>query len=40
MSGKNVIFNYKKTNQSNFYKKKKLSEIDEIDVDRIIVSKK
>ena len=40
MSGKNVIFNYKKTNKSNFCKKKKLSEIDEIDVDRIIVSKR
>ena len=40
MSGKNIIFNDKKINKSNFYKNKKLSKIDEIDVDKILVSKK
>ena len=33
MSGKNIIFNDEKINKSNFYKNKKLSKIDEIDVD-------
>ena len=37
MSGKNIIFNDKKINKSNFYKNKKLSKIDEIDVDKILV---
>ena len=40
MSGKNIIFNDKNINKSNFYKNKKLSKIDEIDVDKILVSKK
>ena len=40
MSGKIIIFNDKKINKSNFYKNKKLSKIDEIDVDKILVSKK
>ena len=40
MSGKNIIFNDKKINKSNFYKNKKISNIDEIDVDKILVSKK
>ena len=35
MSGNNII-----TNKSSFYKNKKLSKIDEIDVDKIQVSKK
>ena len=40
ISEKNIIFNYKKTNKSNFYKNKKLFKIDEIDFDKILVSKK
>ena len=40
MSEKNIIFDDKKINKSNFYKNKKLSKIDEIDVDRILVWKK
>ena len=40
MSGKNIIFNDENINKSNFYKNKKLSKIDEIDVDKILVSKK
>ena len=40
MSGKNIIFNNKKINKSNFYKNKKPFNIDEIDVDKILVSKK
>ena len=40
MSGKNMIFNNKKINKSNFYKKKKLFKIDEIDFDKILISKK
>ena len=39
MSGKNIIFNDKKINRSHFYKNKKLTKIDEIDVDKILVSK-
>ena len=37
MGGKNTIFNDKKINKSNFYKNKKLSKIDEIDVDKIMI---
>ena len=40
MSGKNIIFNNKKINKSNNYKNKKPFNIDEIDVDKILVSKK
>ena len=40
MRGKNIIFSDKKINKSNFYKNKKLSKIDDIDVNKILVSKK
>ena len=40
MSGENIIFNDKKISKINFYKNKKLSNIDETDVDKILVSKK
>ena len=40
MNGKNIIFNDKKINKSNFYKNKKVSKIDDIDVNKILVSKK
>ena len=40
MSGKNISFNDKKINKSNFYKNKKPSKIDEINVDKIQVSKR
>ena len=33
-------FGDKKTNKSNFYKNKKLFKIDDIDVDKILISKK
>ena len=39
MNQKNIIFNDKKINKSNFYKNKKLSMIDDIDVNKILVSK-
>ena len=40
MNGKNIIFDDKKINKSNFYKNKKPSKIDEINVDKIQVSKR
>ena len=40
MRGKNIIFNDKSINKSSFYKNKKLFKIDDIDVDKILVSKK
>ena len=40
MSGKNIIFNDKKIKKSRFYKNKKISKIDDIDVDKILISKK
>ena len=40
MTGKNIIFNDKKTNKSRFYKNKKLFNIDDIDVNKILVSKR
>ena len=40
MSGKNIIINYEKINKSNFYKNKKLSKIDDVDVNKILISKK
>ena len=40
MSGMNIIFNDNKIKESNFYKNKILSKIDEIDIDKILVSKR
>ena len=40
MSGKNINFNDKKILKTNFYKNKKVTKIDDIDVDKILVSKK
>ena len=40
MSGENIISNDKKINKITFYKNKKLSNIDETDVNKILVSKK
>ena len=40
MSQKNIIFNDKKTDKSKFYKNKKLFKIDNIDVNKILGSKK
>ena len=40
MREKNIIFNNKKIDKSNFYKNKILFKIDDIDVHRILVSKK
>ena len=40
MSGKNIIFDDEKINESNFYKNKKLSKIDDIDVNKILISKR
>ena len=40
ISGKNIIFNDKKISKSNFYKNKKLSRMENIDVDKILISKK
>ena len=40
MSTKNIIFNDEKIKKSNFYKNKKLSKIDDIDFNKISVSKK
>ena len=40
MSGKNIIFNDKKIQKIKFYKNKKLSKIDGVDVDKILISKK
>ena len=39
MSGKNVNFGDKKIKKSGFYKNKKETNIDEIDANRILVSK-
>ena len=39
MSGKNVNFADKKIRKSEFYKDKKVSKIDDIDVKKILVSK-
>ena len=39
MSGKKVNFDDKKIKKSNFYKKKKVIRIDDIDVNKILVSK-
>ena len=40
MSGKNIIFNDKKINKSNFYRNKKLFKTDNIDINKILVSKR
>ena len=40
MTGKNIIFDDKKINKSNFYKNKKLPKIDDIDVNKVLISKK
>ena len=40
MSGKNIHFDDKKINKSSSYKNKKLFGIDDIDVNKIFVSKK
>ena len=40
MSGKNIICNYKKIKKSNFYKNKKLFKTDDIDINRLLVSKR
>ena len=40
MSGKSINFNDKKINKSNFYKNKKLFGLNDIDVNKIFVSKK
>ena len=40
MSGKSINFEYKKINKSNFYKSKKLFNIHDLDVNKILVSKK
>ena len=39
MSGKKVNFRDKKINKSNFYKNIKVTEIDDLDVNKILVSK-
>ena len=39
MNKKNINFDDKKVNKSNFYKNKRLFKIDGIDVNRILVSK-
>ena len=40
MSGKNINFENKKIKKSYFYKNKKITKIDDIDVDKILFSKK
>ena len=40
MSGNNIIFDKKKVKKSDFYKNKKVIKIDDIDVNKILVSKK
>ena len=39
MRRNNIIFNDEKINKSNFYKNKKLFNIDDIDVNKILVCK-
>ena len=38
MSGKNINFDDKKIKKSDFYKNKKVNRIDDIDVNKILVS--
>ena len=40
MSGKNINFNDKKIQKSDFYKNKKVNRIEDIDVNNVLVSKK
>ena len=40
MSGKNINFDDKKVEKSDFYKNKKINKIDDINVNNILVSKK
>ena len=40
MSGKNINFDDKKIRKSDFYKSKKVFQIDDTDVNKILVSKK
>ena len=40
MSEKNINFNDKKIRKSTFYKNKKINNIEDIDVNNILVSKK
>ena len=40
MSGKNINFDDKKIRRSSFYKNKKINNIEDIDVNNILVSKK
>ena len=40
MSGKSINFDDKKILKSKFYKNKKITSIDDIDVNKILVSKK
>ena len=40
MSGKNINFNDKKIRKSTFYKNKTINNIEDIDVNNILVSKK
>ena len=40
MSGKSLNFGDKRVNKSNFYKNRKLFKIDNIDADKILVSRK
>ena len=40
MSGKNINFNDKKIRKSTFYKNKKINNIEDIDVNNILISKK
>ena len=40
MSGKNTNFNDKKIKTSDFYKDKKITKIEDIDANKILVSKK
>ena len=40
MSGKNINFDDKKIKESDFYKNKKITKTDDIDVNKILVSKK
>ena len=39
MSGKSIIFDNKKIKKRNFYKNEKLFKIEDIDVNKILVSK-
>ena len=40
MSGKNIIFNDKKVQKSEFYENKKVFQIDDADINKILVSKR